>query len=128
MGINPMVSTTTNNTVVVLTSASVAFIYVISGLVPWSYAVFFFFICFMGAIVGKIKIDGYIKRTGRSSLLIAILAANIALATIGCVVILLTGLAEKGWCFDGFKKFCNVHVDADCPLDRLLFGHWENER
>jgi uncharacterized membrane protein YfcA len=107
-GVHPSVSTATNATMVMMTSSSVAVMYIISGIVPISYAVFYFFVCLAGALFGKSKIDAYVKRTGRTSLLILILAAIIAFATIGCFVILLTRLADQDWCFDGFNEFCDV--------------------
>ena len=114
---------------IVLTSSSVAVMFVTSGLVPWSYAAFFFGVCFVGAYIGKSKIDGYVKRTGKASLLILILALIIAVATAGCLVIMLTRLADKDWCFDGFNEFCSVDDDEDaCNEDRILLqesmGHF----
>jgi uncharacterized membrane protein YfcA len=120
MGIHPRVSSATTATMIVLTSSSVAVIFVTSGLVPWTYAVFYFFVCFFGALFGKRQIDKIVKRTGRASILIFILATIIALATIGCLVILLLRLSEKGWCFDGFNSFCSVSDDAACSARRLL--------
>ena len=123
MGIHPRVSTATTATMIVLTSSSVAIIFITSGLVHWSYALFYFLICFIGALVGKTLIDGYIKRTGRASLLIFILATIIAFATVGCFVILFTRLADKNWCLDGFNKFCSTSTgDNDCPIDRMLLS------
>ena len=83
----------------------------------------------MGAYIGKSKIDGYVKRTGKASLLIIILALIIAVATAGCLVIMLTRLADKDWCFDGFNEFCSVDDDEDaCNEDRILLqesmGHF----
>ena len=130
MGIHPRVSTATTATMVVLTSSSVAVLFVTAGLVPWQYAVCFFYICFCGALVGKTKIDGYVKKTGRASILIFLLATIIAFATLGCVVIVLLRLAAADWCFAGFNKFCNLSSDETeeilCPVDRMLFhenGH-----
>eukprot|EP00934_Nitzschia_sp_Nitz4_P007570 Nitzschia sp. Nitz4//scaffold30_size153850//108286//109989//NITZ4_002788-RA/size153850-processed-gene-0.48-mRNA-1//-1//CDS//3329547294//7560//frame0 len=125
MGIHPRVSSATTATMIVLTSSSVAVLFVTAGLVPWEYALTFFCVCFFGAYIGKTKIDGYVKRTGRASILIFLLATIIALATLGCVVIVLTRLAAADWCFAGFNKFCHVSDDADedsCPVHRLLFG------
>ncbi|GAX23161.1 hypothetical protein FisN_33Lh054 [Fistulifera solaris] len=112
-GVHPSVSTATNATMVMMTSSSVAVMYVISGIVPTSYAVFYFFVCLAGALFGKSKIDAYVKRTGRTSLLILILVAIIAFATIGCFVILLIRLADQDWCFDGFNEFCDVSSTED---------------
>jgi hypothetical protein len=120
MGIHPRVSSATTSTMIVLTSSSVAVIFVTSGLVPWSYALFYFFVCLVGALFGKSQIDAYVKRTGRASVLVFILATIIAVATVGCLVIMLTRLADNDWCLDGFNKFCNVDSDEECPADRVL--------
>lgn len=108
MGIYPRVSTATTATMIVLTSSGVAISYVTSGLVPWEYAVTFFCTCFTGALVGKTKIDGYVKKTGKSSILILMLAMIIALATFGALLIALLRLNGNNWCFPGFKPFCYV--------------------
>lgn len=113
MGIHPRVSTATTATMIVLTSSSVAILFVTSGLVPWEYAICFFCTCFVGALVGKTYIDGYVKRTGKASVLIFLLATIIAFATIGTLVIVLTRLAEANWCFAGFNQFCSVASDDD---------------
>lgn len=120
MGIDPRVSTATNSTMFVITSSSIAIMFVTSGLVPWSYALFYFCVTFTGAWIGKSRIDKYVKKTGRASLLIFILASIIAFATVGCLVILITQLADAGWCFDDFRPFCDVGEAQDCPVNRLL--------
>jgi len=116
MGIHPSVSSATTATMIVLTSSSVAVMYVTSGLVPWTYAVFYFSVCSCGAFLGKSKIDGYVKKTGRASILIFTLATIIALATIGSLYIMLSRLAAKNWCFDGFSAFCTVVEESDDGL------------
>ena len=120
MHIDPRVSSATTATMIVLTSSSVAVMFVISGLVPWSYAIFYFFVCLAGALFGKSRIDKYIQRTGRASMLIFILATIIGLATIGCFVIMFIRLASQNWCLDGFNKFCTVKSEEACPVNRLL--------
>ena len=42
MGIHPRVSSATTATMIVLTSSTVAVLYVTAGLVPWEYALTFF--------------------------------------------------------------------------------------
>jgi len=119
MGVDPRVSSATNATMIVLTSSSVAIMFVTSGMVPWEYALFFFCVCLIGAYVGKTFIDGYVKKTGMASILIFILASIIALATVGCFYNALTGLAKAKWCFDGFKPFCEAGIgnDGGCVLN-----------
>jgi len=108
MGIYPRVSTATTATMIVLTSSSVAILYVTSGLVPWQYAVTFFCTCFTGALVGKTKIDAHVKKTGKASILIFLLAIIIALATFGALVIAFLRLNAAEWCFAGFNAFCSI--------------------
>jgi len=107
MGIYPRVSTATTATMIVLTSSSVAILYITSGLVPWQYAITFFCTCFTGALVGKTYIDGYVKKTGKQSVLIFLLATIIALATCGALIIALLRLNSADWCFAGFNQFCS---------------------
>eukprot|EP00531_Pseudo-nitzschia_arenysensis_P017841 CAMPEP_0116156454 /NCGR_PEP_ID=MMETSP0329-20121206/22842_1 /TAXON_ID=697910 /ORGANISM="Pseudo-nitzschia arenysensis, Strain B593" /LENGTH=603 /DNA_ID=CAMNT_0003653541 /DNA_START=235 /DNA_END=2046 /DNA_ORIENTATION=- len=117
MGIYPRVSTATTATMIVLTSSGVAISYVTAGLVPWEYAITFFCTCFIGALVGKTKIDAYVKKTGKSSILIFLLATIIALATFMALLIALLRLHAADWCFPGFKPFCYVDdgtADAIC--------------
>lgn len=120
MGVDPRVSTATNSTMIVVTSSSIAVMFVTSGLVPWSYALFYFGVTFSGAWIGKSRIDQYVKKTGKASILIFILASIIAFATIGCLVILVTRLVDQGWCFHDFQPFCDVNSEEDCPVNRML--------
>jgi uncharacterized membrane protein YfcA len=124
LGVHPRVSSATTATMIVLTSSSVAVMFVTSGLVPWQYAIFFFCICLSGAYIGKKYIDGYVKKSGMSSILIGILATIIGVATIGCFVIVFLNLNKANWCFDGFKAFCVDKGDKDeiCALENLMNG------
>jgi uncharacterized membrane protein YfcA len=132
MGIDPRVSAASNATMIVLTSSSVAVLYVTSGLVPWQYAVCFFCTCFAGAYIGKKYIDGYIKRSGKASILIFWLATIITFATIGTLVIVFTRLADVNWCFAGMNQFCKVSSEDDeveCVSsvgERMLMMHGSN--
>ena len=122
LGVHPRVSSATNATMIVLTSSSVAVMFVTSGLVPWEYAAFFFFVCLLGAYIGKKFIDGYVKRTGMASILIFFLATIIGFATIGCFVIVFLNLDKAKWCFDGFKPFCvdNGNDEEECTTTILM--------
>jgi hypothetical protein len=108
MGVHPRVSTATTATMIVLTSSSVAVLFITSGLVPWEYALCFFSVSSVGAFIGKKYIDGYVKTTGKASILIFLLATIIALATVGTTYIVFTRLADANWCFSGFNQFCKI--------------------
>jgi uncharacterized membrane protein YfcA len=119
-GVHPRVSSATTATMIVLTSSTVAIMFVISGLVPWDYALFFFAVCMSGAFVGKRYIDAYIKKTGMTSLLIGMLAAIIACGMLGCFVILIMKLHNNNWCLDGFKPFCVQDVHSSQPTSSWM--------
>jgi hypothetical protein len=102
----PTVASATTATMMVLTSSSVAIIFCTSGLVPWTYAAVLSGTCLIGSLIGKSTIDNYVKKTGRPSLLIWILAVIIAVATAGCAIILVRQLHDSHWCLDGFNDFC----------------------
>lgn len=112
LGVHPMVSSATTATTVILTSSSLAIVYVVAGLVPWSYALCFFAACMTGALVGKSQIDKYVRRTGRASLLVGILTAILAFAALGIFYNMITRLAVTDWCLDGFKQFCTISINA----------------
>jgi uncharacterized membrane protein YfcA len=58
MGIHPRVSADTAATMIVLTSSSVAVLFVTAGLVPaWEHAGFSFVTCLAGVYLGKKYID-----------------------------------------------------------------------
>ena len=108
MGVDPRVSTATTATMVVLTASSISIMYVISGYITWSYFIFFFIVCFIGAYIGKTYIDEYVKRTGSASMLIGLLATIISFSVIGCFIILYINLSDKDWCLDGFSTLCRA--------------------
>ena len=106
LGIDARVSTAVTASMVVLTSSSVAVMYVITGYIPVEYFFLYFSVCLVGAYIGKQKIDAYVKKTNSASTLVFILASIIAFATVGCLVTLFIRLGEKNFCLDGFHDFC----------------------
>jgi hypothetical protein len=69
-----------------------------------------------------------VKKTGKASILVFLLATIISFATIGTLVIVFMRLAEANWCFAGFNSFCQVSTDDDevtCvpSTGRGLFGN-----
>jgi uncharacterized membrane protein YfcA len=124
MGVNPRVSSATTATMIVLTSSSVCFVVVTSGMLDVSYLSFYFCVCFFGSMVGKSQIDGYVKKTGKTSLLVLILATIIAFATVGCLVIMTRGLMESQWCFEGLSPFCQVSQNSaqNCPSEGIYLA------
>lgn len=119
-GIHPSVATATCATKMMFTSSSVALLFVLAGLLPWEYALYFFLVCLCGAVFGKTVVDAYVKKTGMASILVGVLACVIGLSTVSIIVILFVNLAEANWCVDGFKEFCpagHSSLGADCPAN-----------
>ncbi len=105
-GLNPRVSTATTVTMITITSSTVSLIYVINGLVPLGYALFYFAVSLLGSLIGKSQLDSFVKRHKRTSLLVLILAGIISLATIGVATNLVLGLSRQNYCLDEFKTLC----------------------
>lgn len=101
LGVNPRVSTASTATMIALTSSSVAAMAVIQGNVPWSYALTFFVTAFSGALIGKSKIDAFVKRKQLTAILIFLLAGIICFAALMMAVYGLIKYSEKGWEFTG---------------------------
>jgi uncharacterized membrane protein YfcA len=119
--IQPRVASAATATMIILTSSTVAIMYITAGLIPWSYALFYFCVTVCGAVFGKYNIDVFVKRTGRASVLIIILACVVSFGAIGCSLYLFTRLAAADWCLDGFNKFCSVSANAgECPASNRL--------
>jgi uncharacterized membrane protein YfcA len=117
-GIHPSVATATCATKMMFTSSSVALLFILAGLLPWDYALYFFGVCICGAIFGKTVVDYYVKKTGMASILVGVLACVIGLSTTSIIAILFYNLAKANWCLDGFKQFCTAghgSLNANCP-------------
>ncbi|CAD7922765.1 unnamed protein product [Amoebophrya sp. A120] len=106
MGVLPQVSTATTATLIALTSSSAALMFVSSGLVPWSYSVLFCVVAFVGALLGKSKIDKVVKEKQMTSILIFLLAFLICFATLMITLAGLLKYEKQDWCFEGIQQMC----------------------
>lgn len=91
---------------IVLTSSSVAVMYVAGGLVPPSYALTFFLVAFVGALFGKSKIDEAVKKKGLTSILIFILAGIICFASVMVTIAGALKYGDQDWCMEGLQPVC----------------------
>lgn len=106
LGILPQVSSATTATMIALTSSAAAMLFVTSGLVPPSYAAFYFFVAFFGALVGKSYIDKLVQRCQLTSIIILILATIIAFASSMMTVNGIIIYSDRGWDFEGLNEVC----------------------
>ena len=82
MGINPIISTSTSNFLVLFTSSSTTLQFIFMGMMNFKYG----FICTIcstvGSLIGTLAIQKLLKRTGRPSILIFSLAIVLAISTV----------------------------------------------
>lgn len=86
LGFNPQVSSALTATNVLMSSSSVSMLVLMSGAAPIDEALFYGFICFVGAFFGKNFLGKLIKRLGKTSVIIFILAGVIFLAIVAVLV------------------------------------------
>lgn len=98
LGFNPQVSSALTATNVLMSSSTVGMLVLISGAAPIDEALFFAFICFLGALFGKNFLGKLIKKLGKTSLIIFILGAVIFLAIVAVIA-------------QGVIEFANSGVD-----------------
>jgi uncharacterized membrane protein YfcA len=108
MGLLPQIATATSGFMILTTSSSSAIQYWILGKLPTDYAVLFFINGFLSAAIGHFVVSTIVKKTGRPSILVWILAIVIC-----CSAFLMTGLGGyeiyRDWIvgrYMGFKNPC----------------------
>jgi len=106
LNLPPLISTAVTGTMSLLTGSIVSIGYVVSGQVPWSYALTYFIVSFFGGLFGKKTIDSFVKRRGLSSLLVLILAGILFFATAAAIALCLLRLNKLEWQPDGPVNPC----------------------
>jgi len=82
IGIDPQVSAATTASTLLILSSSTALALLTQGSAPVEHALGFGLATFLGSAVGKTLITGWIKRSGRSSLIVFILAGILVTSAI----------------------------------------------
>lgn len=77
MGVLPEVASATSATMIFFTAASAALSFVVFGAVRGDYAVALFFVGFFFTILGQLVVASAVKRSGRPSIIVFIIAAII---------------------------------------------------
>lgn len=91
--LNPTLAKNTSQFMLLSTVGSSVFQFWFQGTIPVNYATLFFILSALSAVIGKTAIDYYIRRSGRQSVIIYLLAfyiilAALAMGTIGFIIIL----------------------------------------
>ena len=82
MGINPIISATTSNFLVLFTSSSTTVQFLILGMINIENCFIYGVCSIIGSIIGTIFIQNLIKKTGRTSILVFTLATVLGLSSI----------------------------------------------
>jgi len=106
LGFNPQVSSALTATNVLMSSSSVSMLVLMSGAAPIDEALFFAFVCFIGAYIGKNFLGKLIKRLGKTSIIIFILGGVIFLAIVAVVAQGIIEFANNGIDFK-FTHICS---------------------
>jgi len=82
MGILPQVSAATAAFMILYTTASATVTYAAFDLIAWNFAAVLFPIGMIFTALGQVMVNGYIKRTGRSSVIVFVIAGIVGLSTL----------------------------------------------
>lgn len=77
-GISPQVATATANLLILFSSSSATLAWGMGDMLNYQYAAVYFSVCVVGAFTGLYVIGGYVKRSGRNSALVLLLAGIMA--------------------------------------------------
>lgn len=87
MGVQPAVSATSSQAAMLMSSCTSTVVYLVAGAVPEDYGIAMAIIGFAGTLFGQVATAQLVQRTGRSSILVLILAILFVLATGASVLV-----------------------------------------
>mmetsp|Transcript_81550 Transcript_81550/g.141687 ORF Transcript_81550/g.141687 Transcript_81550/m.141687 type:complete len:499 (+) Transcript_81550:65-1561(+) len=118
MKVPPQVSSATTATTLIVLSSSTALVYLCRGVAPLDYTVVLFFCTLAGAMIGKLAVGWWVKRTGKQSLIVWTLVIVTVLSTLLMGYEGLSRIREMGW---STFKFTSVCPDAsEVPGEPIL--------
>lgn len=110
LGLIPQVSTATSSFMILFTSSSSSFQYVLMGKIPPAFMAWYFMVGFFSAIVGQLFVVWLVKKTGKQSFVNFMLAAVIIISTLAMIILLIVqfiGDVKQGK-YLGFHPICSV--------------------
>ena len=82
MGLSPTMAKSTSQAMLLTTVSASMFQFWLRGMLPPQYAAVFFCLGFVSGLLGKSLIDAYVRRQGRPSIIVYLLAAYIVVAAV----------------------------------------------
>jgi len=109
LGLIPQVSTATSSFMILFTSSSSSFQYVLMGRIPVSFMAWYFMTGFFSAIVGQLLVVWVVKKSGKQSFVNFMLAAVIIISTLAMIILLIIQLVDdiKQGAYLGFHPVCS---------------------
>jgi len=111
IGLHPIVSSATSNFLVLFISSSTALQFMLSGMMNYNYGLACVVMTSVGSLMGTLIIQRLVKKSGRSSLIIFILAGVLLIATIVIplhTVFKIIEMGNKGQNIWGFEPACRL--------------------
>lgn len=82
MGVHPIVASSTSMYMIMLATLSSTIMFIYNGEYDYEWTGWFMIWCGLGVLIGMVWIQGIIKKSGRSSLVVLLLAVVLAIATV----------------------------------------------
>lgn len=82
MGVHPIVASSTSMYMIMMTTLSSTIMFIYQGQFNYAWTGWFLIWCVLGVVIGMVWIQGAIKRSGRASIVVLLLAGIIGLGTI----------------------------------------------
>ena len=88
LGVQPAVSAASSQAAMLMSSCTSTVVYLVAGSLPKNYGIAMAIIGFTGTLFGQVVFNIVVQRTGRSSVLVLILAVLFMLASAAAVVVI----------------------------------------
>lgn len=106
LGYPPTVATTTGGYMIIFSTFAVTLSYSIAGIVPWDYALWVGFLSIVGTYVGMWSVKGIMKKLGRQSPLVILLATMLGLSGLAVIIFNIVPEAQADKDHWSFRPFC----------------------
>jgi len=124
LGLIPQVSTATSSFMILFTSSSSSFQYVLMGRIPPMFMFWYFLTGFFSAIVGQLLVAWIVKKSGKQSFVNFMLAGVIIVSTLAMIILLaiqLIGDIQAGK-YLGFHPICSVPESSSSSFDSFPYS------
>jgi uncharacterized membrane protein YfcA len=119
MKVPPPVSAATTATTLLVLASSTCLVYACRGTAPWRYAIALSICTFFGAGTGKVLIGRWVKKTGKQSFIVWILAGITIVSTLLMASQGVATVMNDGYQAFYFRNFCRGHRSDLSPQEEM---------